>query len=144
MLGEIRNATETQLNKPVKINSISYPQHLRFSWYLNTIAYTTLEVYPEIKDFIQIGPYLNCIRMAYDLDNSEALGYEPGTDIDFVNPLLVHFDCQREFLDVSIMSVGLYSDITERKFRIDGFGSGRYAPTVSFPDINQYVVSRKS
>jgi hypothetical protein len=83
--------------------------------------YTAIGIYPEIKDIMQGGPYLNNIRLAYGLNTGEALGYGPGADIEDYHSLL-YFDLQKSFLEVSIMIVTEFADIRNRKFLIDGFG----------------------
>jgi len=94
------------------------------------MAWTAIKAYPEIKDVMQVVPYLNCVRLAYGLNTPEALGYAPGADLDDYNSLLLHFDYHKEFLEVSIMAVTKYCDLRERLFRVDAFGSGEYMASV--------------
>lgn len=130
-LSSIRQATEERLGKPsVTINSISYPQHFRGVPYVTPIAHTAIETYPGIKDVMQVTPYLNSIRLAYGLDTSEALGYAPEADIKELNSILLHFDYQKEFLEVSLMGVTEYIHIREQLFRIDDFGGSETIASV--------------
>lgn len=129
-LSEIQQATEKQLGRPVEINSISYPEHFKGVPYVTPVAYTAIKVYPGIKDVMQVGPYLNSTRLAYGLNTTEALGYAPGADLDDTSNLLLHFDYQKQFLEVSIMDVGVYVDNRERFFRIDDFGGSENLASV--------------
>ena len=86
---------------------------------------------------MQVGSYLDEIRLAYGLNNAEALGYPPGSDLDYKNPLLVHFDYQKGFLEVSIMEVDEFADIRTRFFRIDDFGGSEQDASVRLPSLFQ-------
>lgn len=130
---EIRDAVEAAMGRPVLIGHITYPQHLKGIPYLTPLYYTPYETYPEIINFLQIGPYLDSVRLAYGIYTAESLGYEAGTDLDWETPLVVHIDYQSHYLEVSIMIVAEYIDSRERMFRIDGFGGSEYACTVSIP-----------
>lgn len=121
-LAEIEKAVEAQLGHPASIASISYPGHLSKCDYITTLAYTAIEVYPEVKDVLQLRTYLDLIRLAYGLNNASALEYPDGTDLDNELPLLIHFDYQTSFLEVSIMEVDEFCDIRSRSPRIDDFG----------------------
>jgi hypothetical protein len=144
-LSEVRKATEKYLGRPVEINSISYPEHFKGVPYVEAIAWTAIKVYPEIIDVMQVSPYLNCVRLAYGLNTAEALRYPPGTDIEETNNLLLHFDYQNEFLEVSIMDVTVDVDLRVRFFRIDGFGGSErrvsvrscIRPSLYRPNISQ-------
>lgn len=107
----IQEATDKQLGRSVDINAIAYPEHFKGNPYVTSIAHVALKVYPSIKHVLQVGPYLNCIRLGYGLNTPEALGYSAGDDLDDYNSLLLHFDCQEEYLEVSIMAVTEYADI---------------------------------
>jgi hypothetical protein len=122
-LSSIKEVFQKQLGRPLEINAISFPEYFKGGVYAREIIYTAIEIYPEIKDIImQGGPYLENIRLAYDLNTGEALGYGSGADIEDYHSLLVHFNPQKSFLEVSIMIVTEFADIRNRKFLIDGFG----------------------
>ena len=97
---------------------------------MTALAHTAIKVYPEIKDVMQVGPYLNYVRLAYGLNTAEALGYAAGAELDDHNSLLLHYEYQKEFLEVSIMAVTEYVDLRERIFRIDGYGGSENIATV--------------
>ncbi|KAL2067985.1 hypothetical protein VTL71DRAFT_16083 [Oculimacula yallundae] len=133
-----RSAVETQLSRPVQLSLISYPQHLHGLPWMNPLCYTALEVYPEITNFLQIRSYTKSIRQAYGFNSAEGLGYEPGLDLDTVNPLLVHIEYQKAYLTVSIMAVEVEINMRERDFRVDGFGGKQFAASpAEISDLTQ-------
>ena len=129
-LVSIKDDIEQELGRSVEINAISYPEHFKAIPFVTPVAHTTIKVYSSIKDVMQVGPYLNHIRLAYGLNTPEGLRYAPGADLDDYHSLLLHFDYQKEFLEVSIMHVTEYADVRERKFRVDGFGGSENVASV--------------
>jgi hypothetical protein len=132
-LSSTREASQKQLGRPLKINAISFPEHFKGGVYAREIIYTAIEIYPEIKDILQGRPYLDNIRLAYGLNTGEALGYGPGADIEDYHSLLLHFDLQKSFLEVSMMIVTEFVDLRTRKFLIDDFGGCENVASVKKP-----------
>lgn len=80
---------------------------------------------------MQVGPYMDYIRRAYGLNTPEGLRYASGTDLGDYYSLLLHFDYQKDFLEVSIMHITDYADIRERMFRIDDYSGSKNIASVS-------------
>ncbi|KUJ21733.1 uncharacterized protein LY89DRAFT_381948 [Mollisia scopiformis] len=121
-LAQIQKATEEKLGRPAQIKVIGYPEHFKSTPYVSTLARIAIREYPEVTTPYQVRPYLDCVRMAYGLNTSEALGYGLSLDLDEYNSLLLHVDYQKDFLEVSIMSVTEHVDNRERILCIDKFG----------------------
>ncbi|KUJ21735.1 uncharacterized protein LY89DRAFT_778119 [Mollisia scopiformis] len=121
-LSEIQKATEARIGKALTIEVVCYPEHFRHDDYAAFLARTVYREYPMVKNSAQLKSYLYCASLAYGLNTSEALGYDPGFDIEDSNSLLIYFDYQTEFLEVSIVGVAKYYHVRERWFRIEGFG----------------------
>jgi hypothetical protein len=97
-LSSIKEGSQKQLGRPLEINAISFPEHFKGGVYAREIIYTAIEIYPEIKDIMQRGPYLNNVRLAYDLNTGEALGYGPGVDMRTIIAFFSISTCRRAFL----------------------------------------------
>lgn len=133
ILLSIREATEQKLGRPVEVKIISYPQHICMTPFATFMTNTAIEVYPEFEDNLHYRVQLNCVRLAYGLDQPEPLGYPPGTNLqNCSNTNLLHIVYEQDFLEVSIVEIDQFFDAREKFFRIDNFGQEATESSVFF------------
>ena len=87
----------------MEVYAIAYPEHFKTVPYVTTLSNTAMKSILEIKDVMQMGPYLYYIRLAYRLNTSQALGYPPKAKLTEYNALLLRIDYNKDFLEGSIM-----------------------------------------
>jgi hypothetical protein len=118
----IRDATKDKLDREIEILGLTYPSYIADGGHTRDLLHTAIEVLPGIEEGVLFWPYLHSTRQAYDLNNAEALGYPPGTNIDQEDSLILHFDYQNSLLEVSVTEIGTRTTTLNGHFRIVNFG----------------------
>lgn len=90
-----------------------------------------------MRSRVNAWPFFHSVRLGHGLNDVEALGYAPGTDLSFEAPHLLFFDYQGARLDIAIAEIDVNITHVVDTVTINDFGSDDSIVTVSGPSNHE-------